>query len=246
MSPELTGILDELVARDEATKAADQESSQAKKLKDDYNKLKLKLKDQLGLFPPFGDYLDLPSVKPLWEVDPKAKKSKGKRTEDNTQDQIEDEVTALANSIRDTVYLSLVEAHAEAEALPGGASVAGFDLADAKEDEDKVLMGRVTSAFACPREGCPVWDTFPAILEHACGEHLLRGTFEDVGDYKFADAPLETSPEKVAAIRMILAAAGEREKTAAVDTLDELSWRLVCKECPKVSGDGLRRVTLEC
>lgn len=237
ISPELTSILDGLVAKDEATKSATQATAQANKLKDDYTALKKKHQSKIGLFPPFGDYLDLPSIKPLWSVDNKAK-SKGKQTEDDHQAQILIEITALAESIRSTVYDKLVNAHAKAELLPGGASRAGFDVEAAKEDADKSLMSKVTSAIACPRVGCPVWNTFPDILDHACSGHILRGSFENVGEYKFADNPLETSPEKVAVIRTVLAAAGEREKTSGVETLDELDWKLTCKDCPKVSGSN--------
>jgi len=228
--PELKEILNGFVAKEQATQSAQQEATNQLKLKQDYDKLKAKLASQLTFFPPFHDYLEIASIKPQWAA---AKKDYSKELD---QAKLEAEITVLAESIEKTVYSNVIEAHAKAEFLPGGASKAGFDVVAAEEDDEMVLLGRVTAALPCPHLGCGVWATFPAILEHACTDHVLRATYQKAAEYKFADNPLATTGENVAAIRMILGAAGEREKTAAVETLDELSWKLTCKGCPKVSN----------
>ncbi len=233
--PELRQILDGYIAKEEHAKAVLKESTNATKLRADYDKLKVKLNDQLGMFPPFADYLDLDSIKPLWSADNDQTNSKGKQSAEPAPAVVEKEITVLCDKIKDAVYKEVIEAHAKAEFLPGGASKAGFDVEAAEEDEDKVLLNRVTSAISCPYLGCPVFATFPAILDHACTDHVLRSSYDKAKPYKFSETPLTTSGETVAAIRMILSAAGEREKTATVETLEELSWRLTCKDCPKVS-----------
>lgn len=230
----MSEILDRIKSNAAATKSAKAHTDNANQLKTDYNKLKSKLKPKIGFFPPFADFLDLPAIKPLWSTNQKPK-PKGKQSDLKQHSLAVDQVQALAQAIKDTVYSNLIEAHSQAESLPGGASQAGFDVDSARDDTDKVLMGRVTSAIECPRLGCPVWDTFPTILDHACSDHILRGTYENVGEYKFADNPLRTTGEKIAAIRMVLTAAGEREKTADIETLDQLAWKLTCKGCPNAS-----------
>ncbi|GAA5911507.1 hypothetical protein JCM8208_006860 [Rhodotorula glutinis] len=107
--------------------------------------------DERMLFPPFGNFLVLPSVSPLYEPED------AKPSQEDLQaarGAIMSEAQAFAAEIRSAFVANLVEAHTGARTL------------DTPLDDVDKLMRLVTSAVACPSGPyCSTSATFPAILD---------------------------------------------------------------------------------
>jgi len=143
--------------------------------------------DERMLFPPFGNFISLPTVVPLYKPEdakPSEKDLQAARGAIMRQTQV------FAAQIRSAFVEQLVEAYKGAPAL------------DAPIDDADQLARLVTSAIACPSgPRCSTFATFPAILDHfkVCASTALTST------------SLTTSPQRVLAIAHVLAAVNEVE-----------------------------------
>ncbi|GAA5834042.1 hypothetical protein JCM9279_004200 [Rhodotorula babjevae] len=143
--------------------------------------------DDRMLFPPFGNFISLPTVVPLWkpeDANPSQEDLQAARGAIMRQTKL------FAAQIRSAFVKQLVEAYKDAPTH------------DAPIDDVDKLVRLVTSAIACPNGGrCTTLATYPAILDHfkVCGSAALTST------------SLTTSTERVLVIAHILAAINEVE-----------------------------------
>ncbi|BGP12823.1 hypothetical protein JCM10213_008084 [Rhodosporidiobolus nylandii] len=182
--------------------------------------------DLRALFPPFANFLSLPSVRVFWESEEAAPTE-----EDLTaaRADIVAEANRFAAEIKMGFFARLAKAHAEASKLAIGiGKTAGTYSSTAIVSSGTVeqLAKQVTSAIECPSLHCTTAATFPAILDHykVCGAQPLTAE------------SLSTSPERIFAIKHIIAVVnanepGKLSETTSTAELYALGKAFKCGEC---------------
>lgn len=177
-----------------------------------------------SLFPPFGNWLHLESVKPLYEP------ADAKPDDDSFQAvraAIKAECDKFASQIQTVFWSRLVKAHSEADGQEVPKAMPVSQL--------KALAQRVTSAINRPNECCSTFATFPSILDH----------FKVCTLSALTDTSLYTSAAHVKAIRHVVAAVDAIEperalaKSATSAALYALGGAFRCIPCqPQQSAVG--------
>ncbi|GJN91692.1 hypothetical protein Rhopal_004715-T1 [Rhodotorula paludigena] len=148
-----------------------------------------------SLFPPFGNWLHLESVKPLYE--PEDAKPDDVSYQAARAD-IKAECDKFASQIQTVFWSRLVKAHSEADGQEVPKAMPVSQL--------KALAQRITSAINCPNECCSTFATFPSILDH----------FKVCTLSALTDTSLYTSAAHVKAIRHVVAAVDAIEPERAL------------------------------
>ncbi|GAA5942334.1 uncharacterized protein JCM15063_002974 [Sporobolomyces koalae] len=176
-------------------------------------------------YPPFKDFLDLPSVVALHEPDddgvPMAQRFS------NAESTVLQDMQKYAQELEATVLGNLL--------------VAYRTLDPAFEAQGQLLLVKCTSAMTCPRYSyCKTIGTFPAILDHY---RRCAGAEASISGDSFT-----TLPTRIQAIRQILAAVNASSPSAqqlsdASSTTDllKLGGNFKCVTCRgKLSSIGLK------
>ncbi|GAA6001738.1 hypothetical protein JCM10207_002290 [Rhodosporidiobolus poonsookiae] len=219
----LTGVLDQervVTAQAEAAKAM---RARADILRPFYDSIHSAIpsSDQRSLFPPFPNFLMLPTVREFYEPED------AKPTQEDlaaAKSAIMSEASAFASEIKIALYANLAKAHADAATKQDRPSPTSTNLVSA--DEVEQLAKLVTSAVSCPGWACTTMATFPAILDHykVCGSQSLTAE------------SLKTTAERILAIRYLLDQVNAVEpdkvsETSSTAALYALGDAFTCQDC---------------
>ncbi|GAA5994860.1 F-box protein [Rhodotorula paludigena] len=177
-----------------------------------------------SLFPPFGNWLHLESVKPLYEPEDAKPDDVSFQA---IRAAIKAECDKFASQIQTVFWSRLVKAHSQADEQEVPKVMPVSQL--------KALAQRITSAINCPNECCSTFATFPSILDH----------FKVCTLSALTDTSLYTSAAHVKAIRHVVAAVDAVEpqralaKSATCAALYALGDAFRCVPCqPQQSAVG--------
>ncbi|GAA5985732.1 hypothetical protein JCM11641_007196 [Rhodosporidiobolus odoratus] len=223
----LIGLLNEKRAERARATAASFMQKRAEKLKPFYKSLQTSIAsgEQRTLFPPWPNFLVLPSVRPFYES------IEARPTQEDlaaARSAIMQESFQFGQEIKAAYFANLAEVHQTAPRLQNDAYTAHQDYwidVNPSSSSPEQLAKLITSAIPCPSSHCSTTARFPAILDHykVCGSDALT---ED---------SLVTSPERIHAIRHVLASVnalgGEVSESSTPGDLYALGKAFSCYDC---------------
>ncbi|GAA5904280.1 hypothetical protein JCM6882_003186 [Rhodosporidiobolus microsporus] len=229
IKPILTGLLDGERAEAARRAAATAMRGRANTLKPWYESLQASIPsgDERSLFPPWANFLVLPSVRALYEPEDAAPTQNDLNLKRSV---VVEEGRRFGLEIKMAFFAKLAQAHAEAAKLASGSSQAVGVYASAaiiSGASVDALAKLVTSAVPCPSWSCQTVSTFPAILDH----------FKVCGLNPLTDTSLVTTPERILAMRHLLSVVNAVEpgkvseaRTSTAD-LHALGKAFKCQDC---------------